>query len=495
MTIARKVLAGLAALIAVVAIAVALFARGTIGSGAVKRTLEQQLSARLGDTVRIQTLGASFFPRVTLNMRNVSIGDPPKATIAELSIATGLRGLLSKRIEGGEIILSNSRVPADMVLGFAGAAASGGSSNSEAGITILSIRTLALRNVELVVGPRSLRFDLQASIAGDRLEVTRLVAQSSGTRLDAQGVLTSIAAHKGTFTASAARLNLDELLAVASGFSSPAGSNSAAPVDVTIDVTAPEGELGGYRFHKLSSVVHVTPGRLRVAPLRLGMFGGACDGQLDVSTSGRAPDLSIGGRVQGMDVSTMLQEVQGSSSMSGRLSGTFAVKTRGTSSTAMLGSAHGTGRATIVDGEIPHLDMVRAIVLAFGKPSSDAQASSGSRFTRIDNSFTLDDQTLRSHDITFASPDFDMTGSGSVRVPAGAVDMQADVVLSRDLTAQAGVDLRRYAQENGRIVVPATIAGTLSAPSVRVNVAAAGARALENEVKRRVKGLLDRIMK
>ena len=139
--------------------------------------------------------------------------------------------------------------------------------------------------------------------------------------------------------------------------------------------------------------------------------------------------------------------------------------------------------------------MVRAIVLAFGKPSSDAPAGGGSRFTRIDSGFVLDDQTLRSQDITFASPDFDMSGSGSVRLPAGAVDMQADVVLSRDLTAQAGVDLRRYAQENGRIVVPATITGTLSAPSVRVNVAAAGARALENEVKRRIKGLLDRMIK
>jgi hypothetical protein len=495
MTITRKVFIGVAAVAAAAAIAVALFARGTIGSTAVKHAIEQQLSARLGDTVRIDTLGASFFPRVTLNMRNVSIGDPRKATIAEISIATGLRGLLSKRIEEGEIIVSNSRVPADMLLGFAAAAASGGPSAPDAGLTILSIRTLALNNVELVVGTRSLRFDLQASIAGDRLDVTRLIAQSSGTRLNARGALTSIAAHKGTFTATAGRLNLDELLAVASGFSSPAGSNSKAPVDVTIDLTAPEGELGGYRIQKLSSVVHVTPGRLHVAPLSVSMFGGACEGQLEVATAGTTPDLSMSGRVQAMDVSSMLQELGGSSSMSGRLSGTFAVKARGTSSTAMLGSAHGTGRATIADGEIPHLDMVRTIVLAFGKPSSDAPGGRGSRFTRIDSGFTLDAQTLRSQDITFASPDFDMSGSGSVRLPAGAVDMQADVVLSRDLTAQAGVDLRRYTQENGRIVVPATITGTLSAPSVRVNVAAAGARALENEVKRRIKGLLDRMIK
>ena len=181
MTIARRLLGGVVILLVLIAIAVALFARGTIGSAAVKRTLEQQLSARLGEPVRIDTLGASFFPRVTLDMRNVSIGDPARATIAELSIATGLRGLLSKRIEDGEIILSNSRVPAEMVLGFAGAAASGGSARSQDGLSIVSIRSLALRNVQLVLGTRSLNVDLQASIAGDRLDVTRLVAQSSGT--------------------------------------------------------------------------------------------------------------------------------------------------------------------------------------------------------------------------------------------------------------------------------------------------------------------------
>ena len=57
-----------------------------------------------------------------------------------------------------------------------------------------------------------------------------------------------------------------------------------------------------------------------------------------------------------------------------------------------------------------------------------------------------------------------MTGRASVRVPAGAVDMHANVVLSAALTAQAGTDLRRYAQEDGRIVLPATITGTVASP-------------------------------
>jgi hypothetical protein len=65
------------------------------------------------------------------------------------------------------------------------------------------------------------------------------------------------------------------------------------------------------------------------------------------------------------------------------------------------------------------------------------------------------------------------------------------VVLSTELSAQAGVDLRRYAQQDGRVVVPATIGGTLQRPTVALDTAAAMRRALGNEIQRRTKSLLD----
>jgi uncharacterized protein YhdP len=489
----RKVLVSLALVAAVAMVALALFARGVIGGDAVRRTLEAQLSARLGQPVRIGSLGASFIPRVTLDLHDVSVGGQAGTTIARISVATGLRGLLSRRVEDAEIIISDSRVPLETAFGIMGAAATGGPSTSGAGLTILSIRALTLRNVELLVGSRSVMVDLQSSITGDRLDVARLVAGFAGTRLEARGTLTSIAGRKGAFTANADRLNLDEVLAVASGLPGPAAPGPSA-VDVSVELTAPGGRLGGYAFDKLSSTVRITPGRLAVQPLRFGLFGGGFDGQLRVTPARGAADIALGGRVEGMNVSTILREAGGSSSMSGRLSGSFAVTASGAESGDLLRTARGTGRATIVDGEIPGLDMVRSIVLAFGKPSGTS-AGTGARFTRIAGTFTLADQMIRSEDIAFASPDFDMHGRASVRMPSGAVDMHANVVLSPALTAQAGTDLRRYAQEDGRVVLPATITGTVAEPAIRLDVAAAANRAIQNEVKRKFKGLLDRIIK
>jgi len=177
------------------------------------------------------------------------------------------------------------------------------------------------------------------------------------------------------------------------------------------------------------------------------------------------------------------------------MSGNVGLVSRGTASGDVLREAHGSGRVTIADGAIPGLEMVRAIVLAFGKPSGAPASGSGSRFTKLEGNFALADRTLRVPDISFASRDFDMAGNAVVRLPAGGLDVHANVMLSPELTAQAGTDLRRYAQEDGRVIVPATITGTLAEPGVSLDVAAAINRALQNEMKRRVKGFLDRIIK
>jgi hypothetical protein len=134
-------------------------------------------------------------------------------------------------------------------------------------------------------------------------------------------------------------------------------------------------------------------------------------------------------------------------------------------------------------------------VLAFGKPSGAPPQGSGSTFSRLGGNFALADGTMASDDVTMASRDFDLAGRGTVHIASGALSARANVVLSSELTAQAGVDLRRYAQEDGRVVVPATLGGTLQQPTVSLDVAAAARRALTNELERRTRSLLDGLFK
>ncbi len=196
-----------------------------------------------------------------------------------------------------------------------------------------------------------------------------------------------------------------------------------------------------------------------------------------------------------MDVSRLAATTGRPRSITGRLAATIDLAAGGADASALVRSTMGTADAVVTNGVIPGLEMVRAIVLAFGKPSGAPPPGSGSAFSRLAGHFTVQNGVLRSNNVTFASRDFDMGGRASLAVPNGAVDAHVDVVLSRELTAQAGTDLRRYAASDGRVIVPAQISGTLNQPTVTVDVAAAMRRALENELKRRTRGWLDDLIK
>jgi hypothetical protein len=134
-------------------------------------------------------------------------------------------------------------------------------------------------------------------------------------------------------------------------------------------------------------------------------------------------------------------------------------------------------------------------VLAFGKPSGAPVEGSGSAFSRLAGDFVMAAGSLTSENLTMNSRDFDLSGRGTLQILTGAVDARTDVVLSRELTAQSGTDLRRFAQQDGRVVVPATISGTLQRPSVAPDLAAAVRRALGNELQRRATSLLEGLFK
>ena len=103
----KALLIGLA-VIAAACLAVALYARSVLSSESVRKTLEEQLTAQLGRPVRIGSAGASIFPRVSLELRTVTVGDPADARLDRVSLSTGLRGLFSRRIEDAEVVVYES---------------------------------------------------------------------------------------------------------------------------------------------------------------------------------------------------------------------------------------------------------------------------------------------------------------------------------------------------------------------------------------------------
>ena len=159
----------------------------------------------------------------------------------------------------------------------------------------------------------------------------------------------------------------------------------------------------------------------------------------------------------------------------------------------VLAEVRGAGEVTVSAGTIRHLDVVRTVVLFFGRPASDAPPADGERFESISATFALADQSVRSDDLTLRSTDFDVFARGTLALPTKALDARAELVVSETLSAAAGRDLYRFTRSGNRVVLPAIITGTLGQPRVRIDAGAAVRRGLRNEVERRLQDLFERI--
>jgi uncharacterized protein involved in outer membrane biogenesis len=454
----RKALLIAAVVLLAVAAGAWLAARRALGSDLVRTQLEQQLSARLGQRVTIGSASAAFFPQIAVDLRDVTLGDPAVLRLGRVKVLTGFRALFSDVIDVREVVVSDGRPAA---------------------------------------APQPVSFDLDASILGDRLDITSLDARGKTTRLHAKGAVSSIANLEVNLDATADPLDLNEIVAVAGalGPRDRGAAGQSSPMHIVMKISAPSAGFAGYAFRNLSTTVDVAPGRTMLDALALEMFGGTFKGRLDADTHGAAPALRLTGTVAGLDVGQLLKGSGSSGAITGRLGGAVSFAASGADAASLVRTARGTINAAVVDGTMPRLDLVRSVVLAFGKPSGVQANGSGTSFSRLAGTFALANGGLRSENLALAARDFDTAGRGTLGLQSGTVDARADVVLSPELTAQAGTDLRRYAQQDGRVIVPVTITGTLNSPTVFVDIAAATRRALGNELQRRATDFLSGLFK
>lgn len=464
-----------------------------------RRSLERQATQWLGQPVRIASATAHLFPRVAIQLRDVRVGEPVRLSLADVEVSTSLRPLLSRRVEDAEIIVSDSRV--DMPLPFsipetggsAPAAADGGD-----GVTVASLRAITLRDIRIVSRGREIVVSAESSLTGSRLDISRFTARAGRTSLDASGVVELEPALNATLEASANELDLDDLLALADAFTPPSAPTKSGARSgtlsgrITAKLSARRGRAARVELTNLGGTLVAQGNRVTLSPASFELFGGRYEGALELDVRENLA-LTLTSRIEHLDVAQLAAFGGVPGSVSGRLSGHGRFTARGTDVAALLAAAAGNGSASIVDGTIQRLNLVRTVILFFGRPAADAPAAAGDRFDRLTASFSLARQVVNAESFTLNSPDVDIAGTGTLAIPTKALDGRAELLLSESLSSQAGTDLVRYTREGNRVLLPATIGGTVDAPRVMIDAAAAVKRGIRNEAERRLKGLLDRL--
>jgi len=191
----KKVLVGVAALLLIVLVGGYLMVRSAVPDESVRPRLAAVLSDALGQPVQIERAHVMFSPKIGIELTGVAIGEPARISIDALRVATGLWPLFSKRIEGAEIVVDGGQVglPLPPLGGRGGSTPdspppAGGDASSD-GFTIVSVDTIAIRNFTVTSGDRTLKVDLETSLAGDTLKVGKLMAQADLSGVDVASLL------------------------------------------------------------------------------------------------------------------------------------------------------------------------------------------------------------------------------------------------------------------------------------------------------------------
>lgn len=479
--------------VAILVIVLAVGAAYWLFSGdGLRLALESQATTWLGQPVRIGSARARFLPRIAIQLTTIRVGQPVRLALDDVELGADLVPLLRGRIENADVRVSGSEI--DMPLPFSRPQRTNSSAEAApaAPVRIVSVRSIALRSVRLRSRGRDVVVSADSSLDGTTLTLERFTADAGGTTLEAQGVVGLSPRVDARLNVKANRLDLDELLALADAFSPPPteqGASQTQPTRIVASITADEGTAGGVHVRKLATELTLDGDSVAFNQSRFELFGGRYEGSL-TGQLGRQLSASLDSHITNVDVSQLAEFGGAPGTVTGRLSGAGAFSGSGSDVAQLLHSLRGTATTTITDGSIRHLNLVRTVILFFGRPAPDA-GDGTDRFERLDADFLLTNRVIRAHTFTVNAADADMAGEGTLNLDTDALAGRVDVTLSEALSAQAGTDLYRYAHEGKRVVLPAAIGGTLAMPSLTIDLAAAAKRGLRNEVERRIEGLLD----
>lgn len=457
-----------------------------------RQALEGQASAWLGHPVRIGTARAQLLPRLAVQLGDVRVGDPVQLTLEDVEVAADLRPLLNWRIENADVLISGSRIDMPLPFGLPRGDGQTVSGDEEPTVRIVSVRSIALRDVRIRSRGREVTVSADSSLAGPVLTLERFTAESGATTLTATGTVTLSPRVDARLEAAADRVDLDEMIALANAFGSAVAADGASPQQprIAASVSAGEATVGALRIRNFSTDLVSDDGSVALKPLRFELFDGRYEGAL-TARLGQQMSANLESQIADLDVAQLAAFGGASDTVTGRLSGSGSFSGTGADLAQLLRAARGNGTAMIVDGSIRRLHLVRTVILFFGRPAPEAGEGTDA-FERLDVAFSLAERVVRANALSMQSEDADLTGAGTLNLDTEALEGRVNLILSEMLSAQAGTDLYRYTREGNRVVLPALVGGTLGMPVLTIDVAAAARRGLRNEVERRLKDLFGR---
>jgi uncharacterized protein involved in outer membrane biogenesis len=263
--------------------------------------------------------------------------------------------------------------------------------------------------------------------------------------------------------------------------SDSSSKNLLGKIKLSADLEINEMQIKKLKFDNFFAEINVDEGLINMSKIKFGFYRGRITGSASVDGRGTVPKSNLKLVFKRVVMLPVLTDVAKYEDFSGDLTANVNISTRGVTGKSIINNLNGSGNVVIDNGVYRGVDVVYEVRQAHAilnqKPMPEKSQSSSTDFDRFTANFKINNALLNINDLLIVSPDYKVTGKGSVNLSSQHLDLQ--------LVADSHNDKNFF--------VPIKISGPFAKPSIKPDVAVIAGPVVKKEIKKQLGKQLEKL--
>ena len=350
--------------------------------------------------------------------------------------------------------------------------------------------------------------DAKAAVSESRIALTELVLVLDETTFKGELVVPRNASGTFRLDLAADSIDLNRYMAPAAGAEAAGGGAAEAPVEIPAELiravnargnlTLGRATMGRMQFDNVVLGLNAANDRLRIHPISAEFFDGGYQGDIRINASGAVPVLAVNEQIHDVNLSSLGQAMFQRDNLTGTIDGSFQLSGRGNDMGQIQRTLNGNMSFTLKDGAWEGTDvwyqLRRARAMFRNETPPKPTLPARTPFTEVRATGKVTKGVLRNDDFFAELPFMQLTGRGSVNLPAATVDYSLSgrvfdhPEFVQDVTSEELEDLTKAR-------IPLRITGSLASPRIGVDLDELLKEQVQEELEDKLKDKLKDLFK